>query len=329
MIRWLLVLALLLVGACSDPPPPEPAPTPTPPPVATPAPTPTPPPTAGTVTVQKLPPIGGSATDPATARGDKPKRWLGITVANMDSPIDGAPDDRRSLITRALRGGPADVAGLRRGDVILRANNAEVRRYQDYLSQARVTEIGERIDLVVLRDGQEIAASLTMLEKPADNNAWRRKHFPGTPGFAYDVPLLRGGDRFRSADAVGKPQLLYFWATWCGPCRKTGPWIEALHEQAGDRLPLVAISSEELDKLKPFVARAKGTYPIGHDVDGTVKLDYEVNKLPTAVLLDAQGDVVVWDIGTSGIQNVIRRARALLDLPAPAPRAPTPAGDAG
>ena len=329
MIRWLPLCLALLLGGCSDPTPAEPEPSPTPEAPASPTPAPTPRRTPGEVTVTKLPPLGGSATNKDESRAGKPKRWLGITVANMDSPIEGAPDDRRCLVTRALRGGPADTAGLKRGDVILRANSTEVRRFQDYLSQARKTEIGDTIDLVVLRDRKEVAATLTMVEKPADNNVWRRKHFPGTAGFEYDMPLLRGGERFRSADAKGKPQLLYFWATWCGPCRKTGPWVEALYEQAGDRLHLVAISSEELDKLTPFLARTGGDYPVGHDSDGTVKQDYEVNKLPTAVLLDAAGDVLVWDIGTAGVQRAIREARALLKLPEPASPTPPPTGSAG
>ncbi len=323
MIRTLPLMLAVLLCACSDPPAVE-APTEAPA-EATPASTPadTPPP----VTVTKLPPVGGSAPAEKDPRAGKPKRWLGITVANMNEPIDGAPPDRRSQITRALRGGPADVAGLRRGDVILRANGQEVRKYQDYLAQARVTEVGQSIDLVVLRAGKEVSAKLTMMEKPEDNNAWRRQHFPGTDGFDYDIPLLRGGERFRSADRGKKPQLLYFWATWCGPCRKTSPWIDALHEQAGDRLHLASISSEELEKLKPFVERSHGSYPVGHDVDGSLKLDYEVNKLPTVVLVDADGKVVVWDIGTTGVQRAIREARRLLDLPTPTPEpaaAPSP-----
>jgi thiol-disulfide isomerase/thioredoxin len=319
----LLCLALALIG-CSDP-----APAPTPTPAPTDAPTPRPAASPGSVTVQKLPIVGARPTPEGNPREGKPKRWLGITVANMKAPIEGAPEDRRSMITRALRGGPADLAGLKRDDVLLRANGDEVLRYQDYLTQARKTEIGQSIDLVVLRDGAEVAVSLTMIEKPADNNTWRKTAFPGTSSFDYDIPLLRGGDRFTSKAGEGKVQLLYFWATWCGPCRKTSPWIDALKEQAGDAIHVVGISSEELEKLKPFVDRAKGTYPIAHDDEGTVKMDYEVNKLPTAVLIDAEGTVRVWDIGTGGVRRAIREARTLLNLPEPAPKAPSPAGAPG
>lgn len=322
MTRRLLLCAALLLASCSSPPAEEP---PTPAATATPAPARTP----GKVTVTKLPPVGGTATPKPDDRKDKPKRWLGITVANMNKPIEGAPADRRAMITRALRGGPADAAGLQRDDVMLRANGVEVFKYQDYLGEARKTEIGQSMDLVVLREGAEHAVTLTMVEKPADNNAFRRTHFPGTRGFAWDIPLLRGGERMASADQKGRPQLLYFWATWCGPCRKTGPWVGALHAQAGDALQVVAVSSEELEKLAPFVKRAKGDYPIGHDVDGTMKLDYEVNKLPTAVLLNGDGEVVVWDIGTPGVRRAIREARKLLELPEPGAKTPPTSGSPG
>ena len=312
-IRPLAPLLAALLAACAPdaPAPAEPAPTATP--ASTPAPAPTP---AKAVTVQKLD-VKGTPTpkDP-----DAPKRWLGITVANMKEPIAGAPEDRRAMITRSLVGGPAASGGLRRGDVIVQANGAEVRRYQDYIAQARETGIGEDIEITALRDGKPVHARLTMVGKPGNHNGWRKTKFPGVPFFEYDMPNLKPeGGRTRSADAVGKPKLLYFWATWCGPCRKTGPWVEALDEQAGDRIQIAAISSEEIGTLKPYLARTESTYVIAHDDTGYVKWDYEVNKLPTIVLIDADGSIVAWDIGTGGVRAVLAQARKLLDLPPIAP----------
>jgi thiol-disulfide isomerase/thioredoxin len=307
MTRRLLPLLLLLV-ACGEPPTPEATPGPTS--AATPAPAKTP----GAVKVEQLPAPGASPGASPTPR--KVKRWLGMHVANMKEPIAGAPADARAMITRSIPGSPAYASGLRKNDVIVEANGQTVKAYQDYIAQARTVEVGQDLAVAVLRDGQRVEATMTMMAKPGDINAWRRKHFTGSDGFDYDLATLRPeGGRVASAAAQGKPKLLYFWATWCGPCRKTGPWVDELHQQAGDKLQVAAVSSEELAKLKPYVARSKSTYPIAHDADGSVKFDYEVNKLPTAVLLDGDGRVVAWDYGTSGIRRVIREARTLLDLP--------------
>lgn len=325
MRRILLVLILLSGLACGSSQSDEAA-------ALTPArvvatPRPAPPPSRGGVTVERP---GGAAGPAAPATGvvkpppadddrsdgaDKPKRWLGITVANMDKPVQGAPPDNRAMVTRAIRGSPAAIAGMRRGDVIVEASGQPVKRYQDYIAQARDVEIGETLSLVLARDGKRIPANLVMMAKPADVNEWRKEHFPGNPGFAYDLPNLKPANtRSTSEAAKNKPQLLYFWATWCGPCRRTGPWIDKLHQEAGDKLQVVAISSEELKKLKPYVEHSSATYPIAHDQTGDLKLDYEVNKLPTVAVVDANNQIVLWDIGLSGVQRGIDKARELAGL---------------
>jgi|GEM_PF-1787059 len=314
MRACLALLLFVLPLGCGGEAAPVAAPAASPIPAA-PAAAPTPAGTPGVVTVQNLP-APGTAADASATPKRKVKRWLGMHVANMTDAIDGAPSDARAMITRSIPGSPAYTAGLRKNDVIVEASGQTVKQYQDYIAQARTVEVGEKLPLVVLRGGERVTATLTMMAKPPDINAWRRKHFTGTTGFEYDLATLRpAGGRVASADAAGRPRLLYFWATWCGPCRKTGPWIDALHQQAGERLQVAAISSEELTKLKPYVARSKSSYPIAHDADGATKFDYEVNKLPTAVLLDGDGRVVAWDFGTGGIRRVVREARTLLDLP--------------
>ncbi len=320
-IRPLVLTLALLLAACSPDAPSAASGEPSPetaaaaPPSPAPATSPTP-----AVTVQKLDVKG--AQSPSAKKKDGPKRWLGITVANMKEAIDGAPDDRRAMITRSLVGGPSAASGLLRGDVIVKANGSEVHRYQDYIAEARKTEIGQSIEITALRAGKPVHATLTMVGKPGNHNAWRKTKFPGVPFFAYDMPNLKPeGTRTRSAEAEGKPKLLYFWATWCGPCRRTGPWVEELAVQAGDRIQVAAVSSEELDKLKPYAKRSQANYVIAHDDTGYTKWDYEVNKLPTIVLIDADGVIVAWDIGTSGVRSVLKKARKLLDLPAPPPKA--------
>jgi len=270
---------------------------------------PTPDPTPGTVVVEKLPPVGEQATPTAS----KKKRWLGISVANMVDPIPGAPEQARAMIQRAFRGGPAHLAGLQRGDVIVEASGKPVKKYQDYLAEARNVEIGATIDLKIARQGETIPVTLEMIEKPADMKRWRRKAFPGTPGFEWDLATVRPPDaRIGSAGANGRPQVLYFWASWCGPCNKTGPMVEALHTEVGDRVVIAAISSEDLEVVQKFTEKNTATYTIAHDAVGTAKLDFEVKSLPTIVLIDGGGTVAAWDYGVGGVRHVLDEARTMV-----------------
>ena len=49
--------------------------------------------------------------------------------------------------------------------------------------------------------------------------------------------------------AEGKPMVVDFWATWCGPCRKIGPYIEELAEQYADRAIIGKVDVDENDQL--------------------------------------------------------------------------------
>ena len=307
-----VLLSLLVACGGGDGSTPEGTPTTAPAQAATPSPSPsaapaTPERTPGQVTVERLPQPGAGAEETTP----KQQRWLGISVANMADPIEGAPPDARAMIQRAFVGGPARRAGLKRGDVIVKAAGAPVKRYQDYLAEARKIEIGDRLDLRVLRAGEPVDLTVDMIAKPSDMKRWRRRHFPGTDSFAWDVVALRGPEgaaRLTSSETAGRPEVLYFWATWCGPCRKTSPMVQELHEELGDQIHLVAISSEDMDALRPHLERDKRTYMVGRDDTGHPKLDFEVKSLPTAVLV-VDGKIVVWDYGVAGVKRVTDAAR--------------------
>ena len=54
---------------------------------------------------------------------------------------------------------------------------------------------------------------------------------------------------FNQLLAQGKPMVVDFWATWCGPCRKVGPYIEELAEQYGDQAIIGKVDVDENDEL--------------------------------------------------------------------------------
>jgi len=270
-------------------------------------------PRPGKVSVVKLA-IPGSGDD-KDSRVGLPKRWLGMTVANMTEPIPGAPKDCRTQIQRAMRGSPAHKAGLRRGDVIIAAGSEPVKRFQEYLEQARKVEIGELLKLDLLRAGKPFSVEVAMLAKPENVHTWRRRAFPGTEAFEFSLPSLRPDAAGRRHDkATDKLQLLYFWATWCGPCRQIAPQMESLYISAGDRLDLVAVSSEDEAVIRRHLGASSATYPIAHDLRGELKQDYEVSKLPTAVLVGVDGQVITWDYGLGGVRRVLDSAKTQLNL---------------
>jgi thiol-disulfide isomerase/thioredoxin len=94
----------------------------------------------------------------------------------------------------------------------------------------------------------------------------------------------------------GRVVLLDFWATWCAPCRKSMPDLQALHDKYSARgLTVIGISIDEGGpaKVQRYVRSKKFTYPIVMDDAKDPAWDaYKVKAIPAAFLLDRDGRVV-------------------------------------
>jgi thiol-disulfide isomerase/thioredoxin len=120
----------------------------------------------------------------------------------------------------------------------------------------------------------------------------------GEPVPEFSVRTL-AGDSARIAP--GEPvTLLHVWATWCGPCEKEFPEIEALQQEFGPRgLRIVAVSVDEGDDdpVHEFV-RAKGaTFEIGRDPAGSIRRLYQGIGVPESYLISADGRLLVRQFG--------------------------------
>lgn len=319
-MRRLLLLSVLLLAACGSEPTEAPTPEPTPEATAevTPAPTKVEPREKPTVTVEKPKWKDGEGNPVEAPTPRKVKRWNGLVTGNWKDPLPHVSDDERCVVLHALAGSPAAEAGLQEMDVIVVSEGVPVKKYQDYIAGARKVEVGDTMDLEIVRDGKRMSVAVPMLEKPKDMIRWRKEHFPGTDHPAWELPLLRGeGETMSSAGAGDSYQVLYFWATWCGPCRRTSPVVSKLHDELGGKgVQVIGISSEEEPVIRAFMEKNTAyAYPVGWDSEGAVKRDYEVKKLPTIVLVGKDGKVLDWDISVSGVNRVTNKVRKLLTQP--------------
>jgi peroxiredoxin len=95
----------------------------------------------------------------------------------------------------------------------------------------------------------------------------------------------------------GKIVLVNFWATWCPPCRKEMPDLEALYNRfKGQGLVILAISDEELGKVQPFIAERKITYPVMLDPGRKVNEMFQVEGIPKSFVYNREGKLVAQSI---------------------------------
>jgi thiol-disulfide isomerase/thioredoxin len=100
------------------------------------------------------------------------------------------------------------------------------------------------------------------------------------------------------ADYTGKPLVVNFFASWCGPCVREMPGIESLHKQLGDKVTFLGMdTNDRLEDGKRLVEATKVTYDLALDKDGSIIVDLGGIGMPTTFLVDRQGRVVASHTG--------------------------------
>lgn len=90
----------------------------------------------------------------------------------------------------------------------------------------------------------------------------------------------------------GKILLLEFWATWCGPCAQAREGLAALHKKfKGDGFEILAVTEEEIEKVKKYALRHPVSYTLATDVQGKIQTDYHIKGIPSAVLINKEGRI--------------------------------------
>ncbi len=115
------------------------------------------------------------------------------------------------------------------------------------------------------------------------------------------------------SDFRGQPLLVNIWATWCAPCVKEMPMLDALAEREADRLTVIAVSQDlqGAEKVDPFFEAANFRMLEPYlDPETGLSLAVGSGLMPTTVLYDSQGREVWRMIGAMDWDGA--RAAALL-----------------
>jgi cytochrome c biogenesis protein CcmG/thiol:disulfide interchange protein DsbE len=130
-------------------------------------------------------------------------------------------------------------------------------------------------------------SSRGMIGKPAPDAAFAVAA-NGTPGATMRVSELRG-----------RPILLDFWASWCGPCAVEAPIIDRIARRYEKRgLVVMGVNvSDPPEVIRAYASRKGLSYPMVIDADKEASARYGVDKLPSLVLIDKEGKVLSYMVG--------------------------------
>jgi peroxiredoxin len=117
----------------------------------------------------------------------------------------------------------------------------------------------------------------------------------GQPAPSFQLPL-RGGSTVLGLEQLrGQVVMLNFWASWCGPCREEFPLLDQMYKKyKGMGFTMLGVNVEPESKdAEGFIAKTPVSFPIVFDKASTASKLYQVEGMPSTVLVDRKG-VLRW-----------------------------------
>jgi thiol-disulfide isomerase/thioredoxin len=117
---------------------------------------------------------------------------------------------------------------------------------------------------------------------------------PEAGSMAPEFSLASPQGTVRLADYRGKTVYLDFWASWCGPCKQSFPWMNAMQAKyAAQGLQVIAVNLDaKAEDAQAFLASVPAQFTIAYDAAGVSAQQYRIKGMPSSVLIGRDGKVL-------------------------------------
>ena len=101
------------------------------------------------------------------------------------------------------------------------------------------------------------------------------------------------GNAVQLSDYIGKPIVLNFWASWCGPCQMEMPDFDKAYAELGEEIQFLMVNMtsgrETQERAAAFIEEKGYSFPVFYDTEADAAMTYGVYSLPTTLFIDAEG----------------------------------------
>ncbi|HET8875162.1 MAG TPA: TlpA disulfide reductase family protein [Casimicrobiaceae bacterium] len=133
---------------------------------------------------------------------------------------------------------------------------------------------------------------------------------PGTPAPPFALSTA-SGETVALAALRGRVVYVDFWASWCTPCRRSFPWMNAMQARyAGEGLTVVGVNVDKrrVDAQR-FLRDTPASFTVAYDAEGTTPSAYDVRGMPSSYLIDRQGNIAAVEEGFHDERRAALEAR--------------------
>ena len=118
------------------------------------------------------------------------------------------------------------------------------------------------------------------------------------------------GNAVQLSDYIGKPIVLNFWASWCGPCQMEMPDFHEKYLQLGEEVNFLMINMttgrETQESAIAFIEKNDYSFPIFYDMQSDAAMTYGAYSLPTTYFIDAEGYAIAQATGAIDAETLQR-----------------------
>ena len=111
------------------------------------------------------------------------------------------------------------------------------------------------------------------------------------------------GNPVSLSDYFGKPIVLNFWASWCGPCKAEMPDFEEVYKERGEEIQFLMVNCtggrETEESAKSFITDSGYTFPVFYDLDLDASMTYGTSSIPVTFFIDGEGYLTAYTQGTT------------------------------